>query len=469
MTHHCKTTRKIAVALAATLMLAVSALAQDSETVLHAFTGRSDGALGGFQLVADSAGNLYGTTLDGGNTNAECGVYFGTAGCGVVFKLSPAANGSWKETVLHTFTGGKDGGLPVGGVVLDSAGNLYGSAFFGGDKEPNCSYGGDSVGCGVVYKLSPTAKGPWKETVLYSFTGGSDGSFPFAGVTLDSGGNVYGAAGAGGLLSCNTGGTGCGIVFKLTSNGQGPWTETVLYAFTGGADGNLPFASVTFDTSGNLYGTTRIGGDASVSCLGYTGCGVIFELTPTSSGPWTETVLHAFTGGADGALPLLGVTLDPDGNVYGTTPFGGDTTQTICAMQEFPGCGVVFELTKVSETWEETVIHTFTGPSDGAEPIAPLIFDSAGNLYGGADLGGGYTYGLVFKLTPAGGSWTKSDLYDFHGGATGSYPQSNLLFDSAGNLYGMAESSGDMAGCGGYGCGLVFKLHPEDGSLAGPR
>jgi hypothetical protein len=464
MTHLDKTTRKVFVAVAVTLMLTVSALAQDSEIVLHNFSGGKDGAVGANQLAADSAGNLYGTTWDGGNSSAACGAYFGYpsySGCGVVFKLTPRKGGAWKETVLHTFSGGKDGALPVGGVVLDSAGNLYGTTWFGGDRRPaNCNLTGLIPGCGVVYKLTPTEDGPWTETVLYTFTGGSDGAYPYSGVTLDSSGNVYGTAVAAGyMLTCNTGGSGCGVVFKLTPAPSGPWTESVLYAFTGGTYGNGPYGGLTFDASGNLYGVTKEGGDTSVNCFGpgFPGCGVVFELTPTPSGPWTETVLHAFTGGADGSNPYMGVTLDAAGNVYASTDSGGDLTSYSCRKQAIPGCGVVFELTQ--GTWEETVLYTFTGGSDGIGASSPVILDSYGNLYGTFWSGGGSGNGGVYKLTPAGqGPWTESELYAFTGGADGGEPQGSLLFDSAGNLYGMTFYGGDRSECAGGGCGVVFKL-----------
>jgi uncharacterized repeat protein (TIGR03803 family) len=457
-THHCRTTRTVVVTVAATLALAVSALARDSETVLHTFSGGRDGAVGGTQLVADSAGNLYGTTLSGGNKSVSCRSYTGVIGCGVVFKLTPDAHGSWKETVLYTFSGGKDGSHPVGGVILDSSGNLYGTTRNGG------------VGVGVVFKLTPRAHGPWAENVLYTFTGDE---LPFSGVILDSSGNLYGTAPQGGKY-------GRGLVFKLTPRAHGPWAETVLYDFPGITDGNAPFGALTFDSGGNLYGVTYVGGDTSVSCDGNTGCGVVFKLTPTRSGAWTESVLHAFTGGPDGAVPLLGVILDSRGNVYGTTLFGGDTTANNCRGGDGfgtpPGCGVVFKLTpRAHGSWKETVLYSFTGGSDGAFSGDPLIFDSSGNLYGmtgnGGDLAAPCTFGtenkigcgVVFKLTPAAkGAWTESVLYAFTGGADGGEPESNLLFDSAGNVYGMTEGGGNTSDCtgnfSGAGCGVVFEI-----------
>ena len=191
MTRKIRTAGSLVVAVAATLLLAVSVLAEDSEVVLHTFTGGSDGALGGSHLVADSAGNLYGTAQAGGNNATGCEVFTGLVGCGVVFKLSPTGT----ETVLHTFTGGKDGGVPQGGVILDASGALYGTTLFGGDKRPKVCHAVDNyaAGCGVVYKLAPTCHGPWKYTVLYTFTGGTDGSEPWGHLILDAAGNLYGS------------------------------------------------------------------------------------------------------------------------------------------------------------------------------------------------------------------------------------------------------------------------------------
>lgn len=475
MTHQGRTMRNLAVAVAATLLVTLSALAQDSEKVLHTFTGGADGAVGGSHLVADSDGNLYGTAFAGGNKSTKCEPDTGLPGCGVVFKLTRTAHGSWRETVLHIFTAGEDGGIPTGGVILDSAGNLYGATQFGGDHKPlNCQAGGSyPPGCGVVFKLTPTAHGPWTETVLYTFNGGADGSEPWGNLTFDSSGNLYGTASIGGNLSC--GPYGCGVVFKLTPAEQGPWTESVLYTFNGGSDGGWPYSDVTFDSHGNLYGTTLYGGDLSVSCYTTPGCGVVYQLAPTLSGPWTETALHAFTGGTDGAYPLFGVTLDSGGNVYGATVWGGNASEPNClggyGYNAPPGCGVVYELAQ--GTWEDTVLYTFTGGSDGALSLGTLLFDSSGILYGTTAYGGDLAAqnpicsqpsgcGVVFKLTPAEQApWTESVLYTFTGGTDGAGPESNLLFDSAGNLYGVAENGGNDSECGGYGCGVVFELHEQ--------
>ncbi len=464
MTYEGRNARNLIVAVATMLMLAVSALAaHDSQTVLYTFTGGSDGGFGGEYLVSDSAGNLYGTTVAGGNKSTKCAVYTGLPGCGVVFKLTPTAQGPWKETVLHTFTGGADGGVPEGGVILDSEGNLYGTTYFGGDSKTEICHAvpGFAAGCGVVYKLTPTVHGPWQETVLHTFTGAPDGQNPLlAQLIFDSNGNLYGTTQSGGDVSCEPL-IGCGVVFELSPSPAGPWTERILYAFGGISDGFNVVGGVTLDSQGNLYGSTHQGGDTSASCYDVEngGCGVVFKLAPTPSGPWTETVLHAFTGGSDGASPQSGVILDSTGNVYGTANFGGDTTSKECTVGQpgYPGCGVVFELAQ--GTWEETVLYTFTGGFDGWWPLSPLVFDPSGNLYGETWGGGGHTDGIVFKLTPD-GQWTESKPFGFPGGAGGSGPQSNLLFGLFGSIYGMTDNGGDMSGCGGSGCGVVYELHP---------
>jgi uncharacterized repeat protein (TIGR03803 family) len=314
-------------------------------------------------VISDSAGNLYGTTGFGGDH--DC---FPPFGCGVVFELDTTG----KQTVLHPFTDGADGFVPQAGVIQDEAGNLYGTTADGSTDDG-----------GAVFKLSATTH---KLTVLHTFTfGGTNGSSPNAGVIRDDAGNLYGTATVGGDLNCNPNNmpAGCGLVFKLSPTG----VETVLYTFTGGADGAFPSGLIR-DTAGNLYGTTGGGGD--LSCFLTGGCGVVFKLSPSGK----ETVLYTFTGGADGAQPN-GVIQDTAGNLYGTAALGG----SIPCNPPF-GCGVVF---KVDTTGNQTVLHTFTGGTDGFEPRAGVIQDEAGNLYGTAPFGGGANpcgCGVVFKLTP---------------------------------------------------------------------
>jgi uncharacterized repeat protein (TIGR03803 family) len=484
MTHHGRTTRNVILAAAATLMLAVFSVAQYkySETVLYTFTGGKNGAIGGLNLVADSSGSLYGTTDDGGNKSAACEVYTGVPGCGVVFKLTRDAHGAWKETVLYTFTGGKDGAVPIGGVIRDSAGNLYGTTFFGGDTKPKvCRATGAVPGCGVVFKLTRDGDGAWKKTVLHTFTGGRDGLAPWDRLVLDSSGNLYGTTRNGGNNKSCLPPYGCGVVFKLTPTARGPWKESVLYAFSGGSAGLAPYAGVTFDSRGNLYGTTLYGGDTKVSCLGATGCGLVFKLTPTRKGPWKESVLYAFKAGTDGGFSYMSVILDSRGNVYGATNYGGDTTSSNCpggyGFNAPAGCGVVFKLTpRAHGPWTETVLYAFTGGSDGGFADTSVYFDSSGNLYGMTSNGGNSApcvfgnennagCGVVFKLTPTKTPpWTESVLYAFPGGTDGGEPQSNVLFDSTGNIFGFTSMGGNTSDCtgnfSGAGCGVVFELTP---------
>jgi uncharacterized repeat protein (TIGR03803 family) len=280
------------------------------ESVLYAFTGQGDGGVPLGDLARDAAGSFYGAMLDTFHQP------------GGVFKVDK--NG--KETVLYQFTGKNDGGYPYGGVIRDNVGSLYGTTSNGGDLA--CSGG---FGCGTIFKIDRTGK----ETVLYSFTDLSDGGFPNGDLIRDAEGNLYGTTSEGGNESC---GAGCGIVFKLNLAGR----ETTLYSFTGPPDGKWPDGQsfgpgLVRDAAGNLYGTTQFGGAAG-GCDG-DGCGTVFKLDPSGH----ETVLHSFTGGADGSIPQ-GLILDAAGNLYGATNFGGNNG-AYCARTTYAGCGVVFKLT----------------------------------------------------------------------------------------------------------------------------
>ncbi len=283
-------------------------------------------------VVVDSSGNLYGTLGEGG-------LY----GCGTVFKLTHSKSG-WTSTVLYNFTGSPDGCTPAGGLVLDQAGNLYGTTALGGTYF--CD--GLTAGCGVVFELT-RSKGGWTETVLHNFNAyNGDGDHPAASLVFDGAGNLYGTAQNGGIDSCtllpppNPGG--CGTVFELTPNPSGGWTETTLYAFTGGSDGGLPVSvDLIFDQTGNLYGTTELGGvGGACGYNGAIGCGTVFKLTQ-SAGSWTESVLYNFcsaAGCSDGEVPYGGLIFDQAGNLYGTTVGGGSTN-----CRGYGGCGVVFKIT----------------------------------------------------------------------------------------------------------------------------
>jgi uncharacterized repeat protein (TIGR03803 family) len=409
------------------LMLVPGAGAASKYKVLHKFAlNGKDGKLPLAGLILDVAGNLYGTTYIGG-----------AYGYGVVFRLSPNGDGSWAESVVHSFTAGADGGFPWAGLVFDQAGNLYGTT--GGGGNSSCSF---DHGCGVVFELAPNADGSWTESVLYTFTGGSDGEYPRVGLIFDQAGNLYSTTADGGAY-------GYGVVFMLAPNADGCWTESVLHSFTGGSDGKYPGAGLIFDAAGNLYGTTQSGGN--LSYCGGQGCGVVFRLTPNSDGSWKEKVLHQFTGGKSGSGPS-GLILDAAGNLYSTA--GGGAY----------GAGVAFRLAPNSNGgWKEKVLHQFTGGKDGNGPSG-LTLDPSGNLYGTTHSGGnsvcyfGSGCGVVFMLTAdSNGGWHEKPLHAFKNNP-GAFPDAGVILDGAGNLYGTTSNyaSGECEGA----CGSVFEVTP---------
>jgi uncharacterized repeat protein (TIGR03803 family) len=387
-------------------------------TTLYEFTGPStDGAYPEAGLVRDETGNLYGTAWGGGS--GACDDEFGDVGCGTVFKVDT----SGKETTLYSFTGQSDGGYPFAELVLDAAGNLYGTT----------SHFGSSGGCGTVFKLDTSGKA----TVLHSFTGGTtDGCYPYGGLLRDQAGNLYGTTLEGGGTGCY--GEGCGVVFKLDTTG----TETVLHSFAGyPSDGALPdFTSLLMDQKGNVYGVTSEGGSSSVCSLG---CGVVFKLSKAG----TETVLHSFTGGAEGCFVFGTPAMDKSGNIYGTTDACGSSGY---------GYGVVW---KVSKKGTETVLHAFAG-SDGTYPIAGVILDAKGNLYGDTEGGGSNDNGTVYKLSKSGKLVVLRSLNE---GTDGANPYGGVIRDKKGNLYGTTSDGGDLKCNPDFGCGTVWKLTAQSG------
>jgi uncharacterized repeat protein (TIGR03803 family) len=383
---------------------AVSAPRIEAQTfaVIHNFTGVSDGAspLSGF--TKDATGNLYGTASAGGSS-----------GSGVVFELTT----SGQETVLHSFTGGTDGAEPEGRLVMDKAGNLYGTTYSGGASN-----------AGTVFKV--TRKG--KEKVLHSFAGGAaDGANPVAGLTVDSAGNLYGTTTAGGS-------SGNGTVFKVAvpTVAGGAWTEEVLYSFGAGYDGTIPIAGVTLDASGHLYGTTSAGGTYDY--------GTVFELTP-STPSWTEKILHNFEMGSDGGVPYAGLVLGSKGSLYGAATEGGEGGTN--------GGGTVFELTHGSGGgWTFTVIYALSGWNISGT-FRNLLLDS-GKIYATTHCDGANNAGTVYELTLSGDVWTYNSLYVFTGGTYGLYSFSNLVSDKQGNLYGTTNEGG------ANGFGTAFKVTP---------
>jgi uncharacterized repeat protein (TIGR03803 family) len=392
--------------LAATLLLTPFAGAAGKYKVLHAFTDKSDGGgvYGG--VILDTGGDVIGATSGGGDY-----------GQGTAFMLTSAGD-RWRETVLHSFSLHSDGESPIGTLTSDAAGNLYGTTAIGG---------ADDVG--TVFELSPNPEpaNGWNFQVVYE-------SGSYYGLILDTTGNLYGPIGPGKY--------GKGAATELSPGSKG-WTETYLYSFCpkfGCLDGDEPDSPLAWDASGNLYGTTTGGGKGNL--------GVAFELEHTSGG-WKEYVLHNFPSSpTDGRDPEGGLTLDQQGNVYGTTSQGGRL-----------GNGTVFELTRGTDgRWKETILYDFPDPfKNGGGADAGVIFDHAGNLYGTTPGGGDSKCqcGVVFKMTPgADGKWTYSVLHRFTG-ADGFDPEARLMLDSKGNLYGTTVAGG----AGGYG--VVFEITHE--------
>jgi uncharacterized repeat protein (TIGR03803 family) len=408
-------------AVAVAMILVSGVWAANSEKVLYAFSGGSDGGDPASQLIFDSSGNAYGTTVVGGSFT------FGT-----VFKLTPHANGRWTETVLHNFQAGADGKNPYGGVTMDAKGNLYGTTVSGGNGG-TCT--GD--GCGTVYKLTRSGNS-WNEIVLYSFTGGKDGSGPGGGVVLDQKGNLYGTTPDGGSVN----GCGCGVVYELRPTKSGPWKQKVIHTFTGGNDGSTgSLGLLLLDNAGNLYGLAELGGAHAA--------GTAFELSPVSDGKWKMITLDGFKGTPHAGSPYGGLISDAAGSLYGTTYFGGAN-----------GLGSVFKLTRGSTgKWSESVLYSFRTGNDGNSPTSTLVFDALGNLYGTTSAGGDANGdGTVFKLTPvSGGKWKESVVHRFHEPHhlhDGANPSYGMAQDKAGNLYGTTASGGTD------GQGVIFELTP---------
>jgi uncharacterized repeat protein (TIGR03803 family) len=377
-------------------------LSAQTEQTLYTFTG-TDGNSPLASLVMDPAGNLFGTTFVGG-----------AYGAGEVFELQRGASG-WTQSVIYSFTGGADGADPYyADVIFDASGNLYGTTVEGGAHN-----------LGAVFELTPTASG-WSESVIYSFSGGKDGSNPYAGLLFDTAGNLHGTTYDGGEYNAGT-------VFELSPAGNGQWSEKVIHTFNV-KDGNAPAGGLAHDGSGNLYGVTQGGG-----AHGY---GVVYKLSSTASG-WAENILHSFTGGADGGFPYAErLILDSSGSLYGTTQGGG-------AFQK----GAVFRLSQgAGGGWQEQVLYSFEGNPAG-NPYAGLVSDTAGNLYGTCANGNGVTsLGAVFELIKeSGGKWKGATLHVFTG-PDGQFPVAALVRDAAGNLYGTAWLGG------GGSVGVVFEV-----------
>jgi uncharacterized repeat protein (TIGR03803 family) len=399
----CRTTSGMATAASVMAILFVltfvvnDSVQAQTFNVIHSFTGQTDGANPLAGLTMDATGTLYGTTLVGGP-------YLNS---GTVFKLAHRPSG-WVLTPLHYFNRNEDGASPKAGVIFGPDGTLYGTTY-----DP-----------GSVFNLKPPANVQtsalsfWTESLFYL----QEGTNPRSGLVFDQAGNLYGTTAYG--SRCD------GTVYELTPSAGG-WTESVVHCFSALNDGYRPWSGVVFDQSGNLYGTTYWGGPYSV--------GTVFELSPSASG-WTETVLHNFEGGNDGENPIGGLIVSASGNVYGTTPTGGtygggtvfelrslNGTWVYTVLYNFSGAkgpeaslsidadgnlygtsynggtygwGSVFKLTPSGGGWIYTSLHDFTAGNDGSRPVSDVIFDVQGNLYGTAELNGAYGRGIVWEITP---------------------------------------------------------------------
>jgi hypothetical protein len=389
--------------LAAILLIVPNAAASVGES-LHQFQGGSDGQFPYVGLVADNAGNLYGTTNNGGGSSS-CQL-----GCGIVFELSPPAEpgGTWTETILHAFQGGNDGANPEAPLIFDAAGNLWGTTSWGGDG--NCSVIGQS-GCGTIFEL--TASGTtWNYQTIYSFQGvpsgqgAGDAAWPM-GIAFDKNGTLFGFGFSGGRCWYSLGEVCAGAAFELT-NSSGNWKESVIYVFNGPYYG---IAGPIIDSQGNLYG----GGPGGR----YT-CGAIFQLRPPKNGKgWTEHGIYNFHGTTDGAFPNLGLIFDSKFNLYAST------------IGAFGNPSNVIELAPTtSGEWTETVLYNFHSANSGYTPNWGPIVGSDGNLYGTTEDGGHYKYGTVYELVPPSqnGEWTDNVLYSFSSGSNGTAPGSGLIF-----------------------------------------
>jgi uncharacterized repeat protein (TIGR03803 family) len=407
-------------------VIAIHPLARaQTESVLHTFCSQGSCADGALPY-----GNL---VMDAAGNIYGTTTYGGThdcgypfLGCGVAFELTLGA----VETVRKDFNWGYDS-FPVGSLILDAKGNLYGATV-------GTDYPGMGSFLGSVFKLEPRSFG-----YLYRFSDLSIGALPNSGFAMDREGNLYGTTQYGGANGCGTG-WGCGTVFKLTPKGE----LTVLYSFAGAPDGESPNGGLVLDSEGNVYGTTAGGGAINRYCAAGSSCGTVFKVAPSGA----ETILYTFQGGNDGGNPVAGLVIDKRGNLYGTTEIGGSSTNN----------GTVF---KVTPGGKETILHSFAGGMDGSLPSSSVTLDGKGNLYGTTGEGGGSGCyesagcGTVFEISPSG----TTILYRFTGGADGAFPDGGLVLDGKGNLYGTTVAGGGTQCQSFYsntGCGVVFKLTP---------
>jgi len=469
MLSHWKTPAALFTVSVVTFLLSISCFA--GERVLYSFTGGSDGAMPVGTLVSDSSGNLYGVTNQGGIRGIEC-----SGGCGTVFELINSG-GQWIEQTLHEFNG-LDGGQPYGSLLFDSQGNLYGTTSVGGTHR-----------AGTVYRLSRTGSG-WTHTILYNFCSFSipvqpclDGANPGTGLVMDSAGNIYGTTLAGGAPRAGPdcqflgGPLGCGTVFKLSPQSGNEYEESVLYSFcsvAGCADGISPESNLVITADGTLYGTTVTEGTGPCGNIDFQGCGTLFFLTEGSNGQWMETS-QSFNG-VDGQFPRGTIVSDSAGNVYGTTAYGG---AGFTPSSGATGNGVVFAY--ISGTAQLAVLHDFclqtplgAGCPDGSNPDAGVTIDSDGNLYGTAYSGGidcnlPTGCGVSFVVAKEAGGMYQVDVLNAFNGLDGASPDSALTVFQLGRPQQTFPPLSNRGRCpyGCYGCtgsggaynsGIVFEI-----------
>ena len=389
------------------VLLAPLVIQASTTQILYSFAGDEDGEYIDSDVAIDAAGNLYGTSVLGGEF-----------GGGTVWQLSPIGD-TWVHTVIYSFTGSADGGEPYKGVTLDAAGNLYGTAVTGGS-------GSCEGGCGVTYKLTKSGS-TWTQSVIHAFNG-ADGSGPGSRVTLDNHGNVYGMTPTGGA-------DGLGTIYRIHPRSDGSWAFRVIHTFTGGADGSSGSAGKMIFRNGHLFGAATTGG------LGY---GTVFELRPTTTGEWGFKTLYSFQGAPDGSFPYGALLFDNDGNIFGTTYYGGTD-----------GLGTVYQLTRgAGGIWTDQVLYSFQSGQDGNSSISNLVADMAGNLYGTTSEGG-LGSGTIFKLMPnPNGTWTESLPHLFLGSPDGAFPYAGMTGDGTGVFYGATVHGG------ADGEGSVYKFTP---------
>jgi uncharacterized repeat protein (TIGR03803 family) len=395
------------VSIATMILFGVTLAAAQTENTLYTFTGGPDGSWPKAGVVFGPDGNLYGATQYGGAYT------FGT-----VYKVTHSG-GTWTETVIYDFTDVNDGAGPIGSVAFDAAGNIYGTTAFGNRN-------------GTVFELTHAPDGTWLASQLYSFTGGNDGQEPLTGVVIDKAGNLYGTATLGGT-------SGNGVLYELSPNGDGTWTQKVIYAF-GSVPGGLivPTSALLIDASGNLYGAAETESTA----------GSIYELSPNSDGSWTEQILYSFTGKGDGGEPEV-LTFDGPNTLFGGAGGGGKTSTTCLPF----GCGTIFRLTRsTGGSWHFNLLYQFDGTT-GSDPNG-IAADPSGNLFGTA-LNGGPSSGVAFELkrNSTGQGWTYSSLYDF--GADGGGIEPMGLVVKQDHVFGTSLSTTTC-----YLCGTVWEITP---------